>query len=135
MYGKNGKKNNGKLLFQGKISLHKNSVCRLKLVAFEELTEVNLFNLWNTGVSPRFASIVYQGSPRSDTNENNMQLEAVGCSLSNTSCDDYVPDENDSPRKNKTQVSSTSLINIPRLSMFEVSFLRGSPSTTGMIMY
>ena len=64
-----------------------------------------------------------------------MQLEAVGCSLSNASCDDYVPDENDSPRKNKTQVSSTSLINIPRLSMFEVSFLRGSPSTTGMIMY
>ena len=39
------KKNNGKLLFQGKISLYKNSVCRLKLVAFEELTEVNLFNL------------------------------------------------------------------------------------------
>ncbi|XP_027054326.1 uncharacterized protein LOC113681438 [Pocillopora damicornis] len=71
------------------------------------------------GVSPRFASIVYQGSPRSDTNGNNMKPEAIGCSLSNTSCDGDVPDKIESPRKNNTLVSSTSLINIPKLSMFE----------------
>ena len=113
----------------------KHSDYGLKLVACEELTEVNLFILWNTGVSPRFASIVYQGSPRSDTNGNNMKPEAVGCSLSNTSCDGDVPDKIESPRKNNTLVPSTSLINIPKLSMFEVSFLRGSPATTGMVTY
>ena len=64
-----------------------------------------------------------------------MKPEAVGCSLSNASCDGDVPDKIESLRNNNTLVSSTSLINVPKLSMFEVSFLRGSPATTGMVTY
>ena len=86
------------------------------------------------------ASTTCQGSSHVDTNETNIQLKAVGCSLSNTSCDGEVLDEIEGSFKNKTQVLGASLVvggnpSETKSSMFEVSFLRESSSTSAMVTH
>ena len=61
-----------------------------------------------------------------------MQMESVGCLVSNISWDGEVPDEKESPCKETPQVSATYLdvVRNPsetRLSMFGVRLLRESP--------
>ena len=61
-----------------------------------------------------------------------MQMESVGCLVSNISWDGEVPDEMESPCKETPQVSATNLdvVTNPsetRLSMFGVRLLRESP--------
>ena len=81
-----------------------------------------------------------QGSQDLDVNETNMQLEPVGFPVSNTSCIGEVPDAIGSLDENKTQVSAASLVvarnpSDSKSSMFEVSFLRESPSTSAMVAH
>ena len=69
-----------------------------------------------------------------------MQLEPVGCPVSNTSCIGQVPDTTESPDENETQVSVPSLIvarspSVTKSSMFEVGLLREGPLTTGMVTH
>ena len=80
-------------------------------MAYEEITKVNTFcyDLLTTGVLLACASTVSAGLPHADISKTNVQPESVGCSLSNTSCNGEAPDEIDSPAKNNTQVSATSL--------------------------
>ena len=115
-------------------------VSGLKLIAYKEPTKVKFFYLLNAGLCHVCASTTCQGSSDVDTNETNIQLKAVGCSLSNTSCDGEVLDEIEGPVKNKTQVSAASLVvarnpSDSKSSMFEVSFLRESPSTSAMVAH
>ena len=115
-------------------------VSGLKLTAYRESAKVNFFYLLNAGLSHVCASTTCQGSSHTDTNETNRQPEAVECSLSNTSCDGEVLDEIEGPVKNETQVSAASLVvarnpSDSKSSMFEVSFLRESPSTSAMVAH
>ena len=115
-------------------------VSGLKLIAYKEPTKVKFFYLLNAGLCHVCASTTCQGSSHVDTNETNIQLKAVGCSLSNTSCDGEVLDEIEGPVNNKTQVSAASLVvarnpSDSKSAMFEVSFLRESPSTSAMVAY
>ena len=115
-------------------------VSGLKLTAYRESAKVNFFYLLNAGLSHVCASTTCQGSSHTDTNETNRQPEAVGCSLSNTSCDGEILDEIEGPVKSKTQVSAASLVvarnpSDSKSSMFEVSFLRESPSTSAMVAH
>ena len=115
-------------------------VSGLKLIAYKEPTKVKFSYLLNAGLCHVCASTTCQGSSHVDTNETNIQLKAVGCSLSNTSCDGEVLDGIEGPVKNKTQVSAASLVvarnpSDSKSSMFEVSFLRESPSTSAMVAH
>ena len=115
-------------------------VSGLKLTAYRESAKVNFFYLLNAGLSHVCASTNCQGSSHTDTNGTNRQPEAVGYSLSNTSCDGEVLDEIEGPVKNKTQVSAASLVvarnpSDSKSAMFEVSFLRESPSTSAMVAH
>ena len=115
-------------------------VSGLKLTAYRESAKVNFFYLLNAGLFHVCASTTCQGSSHTDTNETNRQPEAVECSLSNTSCDGEVLDEIEGPVKNETQVSAASLVvarnpSDSKSSMFEVSFLRESPSTSAMVAH
>ena len=115
-------------------------VSGLKLIAYKEPTKVKFFYLLNAGLCHVCASTTCQGSSHVDTNETNIQLKAVGCSLSNTSCDGEVLDEIEGPVKNETQVSAASLVvarnpSDSKSSMFEVSFPRESPSTSAMVAH
>ena len=81
---------------------------------------------------------ISQGSPYPDVIETNVQLEPVGCPVSNTSCIGEVLDAIESPDENKTQASKTSLDmarspSETKSSMFEVDLLREGPSTTEMV--
>ena len=89
-------------------------------------------DLFHTGVSSKCPSTTYQGSPHPDVNETNMQMESVGCLVSNISWDGEVPDKMESPCKETPQVSATYLdvVRNPletRLSMFGVRLLREGP--------
>ena len=69
-----------------------------------------------------------------------MQLESVGCPVSNTSCIGQVSDVIESPDENKAQVSAASLDvarspSETKSSMFEVGLLRECPLTTGMVTH
>ena len=115
-------------------------VSGLKLIAYKEPTKVKIFYLLNAGLCHVCASTTCQGSSHVDTNETNIQLKAVGCSLSNTSCDGEVLDEIEGSFKNKTQVLGASLVvggnpSETKSSMFEVSFLRESSSTSAMVAH
>ena len=99
-------------------------------------------NLLNTGVFPKCSSTTCfsQGSPYPDVIETNMQLESVGCPVSNTSCIGEVSDAIECQDENKAQVSAASLdvARIPsdtKSSMFEVGLLRECPLTTGMVTH
>ena len=81
---------------------------------------------------------IFQGSPYPDVIETNVQLEPVGCPVSNTSCIGEVLDAIESPDENKTQASKASLDmarspSETKSSMFEVDLLREGPSTTKMV--
>ena len=83
---------------------------------------------------------MFQGSPYPDVIETNMQLEPVGCPVSNASCIDQVPDTTESPDENETQVSVLSLDvarspSVTKSSMFEVGLLKEGPLTTGMVTH
>ena len=69
-----------------------------------------------------------------------MQLESVGCPVSNTSCIGQVSDVIESPDENKAQVSAASLDvarspSETKSSMFEVGLLRECPLMTGMVTH
>ena len=112
----------------------------IETYSIQRVSKSQFFYLLNAGLSHVCASTTCQGSSHTDTNETNRQPEAVGCSLSNTSCDGEILDEIEGSVKSKTQVSAASLVvarnpSDSKSSMFEVSFLRESPSTSAMVAH